>query len=124
MTEEELKALQAELEKQKAEQEAKATEQAEKQKKLEEQENALNEKANKLANDEADTSKVAEKIKQSFEKRLEEQKATYEKRLETRDNMIKQLSEGKSTEPHPSAFDELNEKREKQLKANYGRLFK
>ena len=90
---------------------ARAEELERKEEELTKKESELNERENELLKREADASKIAETIKEEFQKTLEEQKQDFETRLHQREEVIRQLASGHTTEQESSPFTELNRAR-------------
>lgn len=104
MNEEELKAKAEDLERREGE--------------LTKKEEELNAREEKLAAREADAGNIAQTIKEEFEKKLEAQKQEFEERLKSREDIIKQLASGEtSQEEAPNAFEEINKRRRAQKAA-------
>lgn len=98
MNEEELKAKAEELERKEGE--------------LTKKEEELGALEQKLAKREADASSIAQKIKEEFEKKIDEQKQEFEERLTQRDEVIRQLASGESPDvDENSPFAQLNKAR-------------
>lgn len=105
MTEEELKAKQAEIE---------ASEKA-----LAEREEEAKRKEEELKQREEDAQNIAAQIKAEFEARTASLEKDFEARLKARDEVIKQLSAGDNQDPQahePTFIEKINARRAKQNK--------
>lgn len=114
MTEEEKKAQ--EEAKAKAEAEAKAKEEADKKAREEAEAKAKAEKEKAEAEEKARIDKLVEQIKEESRTNLAKVKADYEKRLDEREKVIIQLMNGNANKPTNSIIDNINKKREAQIK--------
>lgn len=109
MNEEELKAKQEELER-------KEGELIQKENDLKTKETELNEKERSIRECETDAPKIAQTIKQEFEKRMAKKEEEFSKKLKERDDIIKQLAAGEDTETEDedSPFAQMNKRRREQ----------
>ena len=100
MTEEELKAKEAELNS--------------KEEDLQKREAELQAKEDDLKKREEDVNGLVSKMTKEYEAKLKKQKEDYEKRLEEREKVITELLNGEAVDNTPSEIEELNARRRAQ----------
>lgn len=80
------------------------------------QEETKQEETKQEETEKEDFSQAIAEVKASYEEKLAKQKTGYEKKLKEREDVIKQLLTGETTESEPSIIDKINERRLKQCK--------
>lgn len=79
---------------------------------LAKKEQELNAREEQLSRREADTTRIAQTLKEEFEKKLEAQKQEFDERLKNRDEVIKQLANGEESPANKDdPFEKLNKRR-------------
>lgn len=79
---------------------------------LAKKEQDLNAREEQLSRREADTTRIAQTLKEEFQKKLEAQKQEFEERLHQRDEVIKQLASGEESPVNDDdPFEKLNKRR-------------
>lgn len=83
---------------------------------LKKREEELDEREADLRKREADLNGLGEKIRNEYERKIEQQREEFAKRLKDREEIIKQLSSESEDKPRPTLLEKLNEERARQNK--------